>query len=106
MWWAARRGRCWSARWRGGCDHHRFLIAKHLIHIDFLDEQLADFDAQIRAHIQAQPPLSPTLPSDGENDAVVAPTPSAPGAPAAEAALTWEEAITTWDGIPGIGRRV
>src|SRR3712207_1356444 len=30
-------------------DHHRFLIAKHLIHIDFLDEQIADFDAQIVA---------------------------------------------------------
>src|ERR687894_399413 len=45
-------------------DHHRFLIAKHLIHIDFLDEHLADFDAQILAHIQVQPPLSPVPPGD------------------------------------------
>src|SRR3712207_1650265 len=45
-------------------DHHRFLIAKHLLHIDFLDEQIDDFDAQIAAHIQVQPPLPPVAPPD------------------------------------------
>src|ERR671938_1021686 len=40
-------------------DHHRFLIAKHLLHIDFLDEEIAAFDAQIATHIQGQPPLPP-----------------------------------------------
>jgi transposase len=89
-------------------DHHRFLLAKHLLHIDFLDEQLADFDAQITTHIQAQPPLPPQPPLDesaaaGAAPAVVAPQPDAPRA---DAPLTWEEAITIWDGIPGIGRRV
>src|ERR671916_1149549 len=44
-------------------DHHRFLLAKHLIHIDFLDEQIADFDTQIVTHIQVQPPLSPAPPT-------------------------------------------
>ena len=29
-----------------------------------------------------------------------------PVAPATDVPLTWEEAITIWDGIPGIGRRV
>jgi hypothetical protein len=89
-------------------DHHRFLLAKHLIHIDFLDEQIADFDVQIVAHIQGQPPLPPAplpegTPTDDPTPASDQPTPKAP---AAEAPLTWEEAIAIWDGIPGIGRRV
>ncbi len=89
-------------------DHHRFLLAKHLLHIDFLDEQIADFDAQIAGHIQRQPPLPPSSPPDEpaaervEGRAEASP----PEGPAAEAGLTWEEAITIWDGIPGIGRRV
>ncbi len=89
-------------------NHHRFLIAKHLLHIDFLDEQLADFDTQIAAHIQIQPPLPPEPPMDKPDVAVPAAEalPSPPDSPAADAPLTWEEAITIWDGIPGIGRRV
>jgi len=89
-------------------DHHRFLIAKHLIHIDFLDEQLADFDAQITAHIQVQPPLPPAPPSEGTPLDATLPASDAPtpAAPASDVPLTWEEAITIWDGIPGIGRRV
>jgi transposase len=87
-------------------DHHRFLIAKHLLQLDFLDEQVTDFDAQIAAHIQDQPPLPPTPPVDE-------PPLAAAGtlAPTAEASrggepLTWDGAIAIWDGIPGIGRRV
>ena len=90
-------------------QHHRFLLAKHLLHIDFLDEQIADFDAQIVAHIQAQPPLPPAPPPDGPGvEAEVAPAAAAAVAAgtAAAAPLTWEAAIAIWDGIPGIGRRV
>jgi transposase len=94
-------------------DHHRFLIAKHLLHIDFLDEQIADFDAQVTAHIQAQPPLPPQPPMEGrgaDEDATAAPAPAvstvAKEASEAEGQLTWEGAIAIWDGIPGIGRRV
>jgi len=35
-------------------DQHRFLITKHLLHIDFLDEQIADFNAQIADSIAEQ----------------------------------------------------
>lgn len=93
-------------------DHHRFLIAKHLVHIDFLDEQLADFDAQITAHIQVQPPLPPHPPMDGSGADAGAVAVGAPAdatettEPSAAAPLTWEGAIAIWDGIPGIGRRV
>src|SRR3712207_8874346 len=44
-------------------DHHRFLIAKHLIHIDVLDEQLADCDDQIAKSIQTQLPPAPSTQS-------------------------------------------
>lgn len=89
-------------------DHHRFLLAKHLIHIDFLDEQLADFDAQIAAHIQVQPPLPPAPPPAGTpvDELVSASGSTPPATPTPDVPLTWEDAITIWDGIPGIGRRV
>ncbi len=100
-------------------DHHRFLIAKHLLHIDFLDEQIADFDAQIAAHIQVQPPVPPPPPpagteteagpegaADAGMTATAVDTAAADTAVAGPEPLTWEEAITICDGIPGIGRRV
>jgi transposase len=86
-------------------EHHRFLLAKHLLHIDFLDEQLADYDAQVTAHIQAQPSLPPTSETDEAAPALAASS-IRPDAASEAAALRWEEAVTIWDGIPGIGRRV
>jgi hypothetical protein len=89
-------------------EHHRFLLAKHLLHIDFLDEQIADYDEQITTHIQAQPPLPPQPPTSEGDEAAPAAASSSPPPDAArpDTALTWDEAITIWDGIPGIGRRV
>src|SRR5919202_593813 len=83
--------------------HHRFMIAKHLIHIDFLDEQIADFDTQIAAHIQLQPPLPPAPAGAGTLRAETVPAsgPHTPEVPAADVPLTWEAAIAIWDGIPG-----
>lgn len=34
-------------------EHHRFLLASHLTHLDFLEEQIAVFDEQIRQFIEA-----------------------------------------------------
>jgi len=71
-------------------NHHRFLIAQHLVHIDFLDEQIGVFDVQIIHHIEAQPLLL-------HGDA----------APVADAgSSTWAAAVQLWDEVPGIGRRV
>jgi transposase len=87
-------------------DHHRFLIAKHLIHIDFLDEQIAEFDDHILEHIAAQTPAP--VPPDA-----LAPLTDAAGlvisggrAASEIVPLAWEEAVTIWDKVPGIGRRV
>ncbi len=59
-------------------DHHRFLLAQHLTHLDFLHEQVAVFTQQIAATIEAQaadmseppPPEAPTdaTPLDAAGD--------------------------------------
>src|ERR687885_2576468 len=88
-------------------SHHRFMLAQHLTHIDFLEEQLAAFDAQIAAVIEAPtPPTAPSPPSPvtGGDDALVAATPS-PGAGVDEAdGVPWDEAVALVDTAPGFGR--
>jgi transposase len=83
-------------------EHHRFLIARHLEHIDFLDEQIATFDAQIAALLE---PEERSPPSAAADDGQVSDTkrddPSREGPQ-----VSWAEAVEIWDTIPGIGRRV
>lgn len=88
-------------------DHHRFLIARHLIHIDFLDEQIADFDEHITHTI------APAMSSDQASSPTVELPPNATDAAASmdsvadssSPSLTWTKAIEIWDSIPGIGQR-
>lgn len=92
-------------------EHHRFLLAQHLAQIDFLEEQIALFDAQIAAYMAQtdtghaqQPPSMPASPIAGPQ-----------AGPAADSAddltltattpLTWAEAVTLLDTIPGVNRR-
>jgi transposase len=79
-------------------DHHRFVIASHLEQIDFLDVQIASFDAQIVACVNEQAPPPPDAPD----------TPPAATAPSRRDTdeLSWEGAIEIWDSVPGIGRRL
>lgn len=85
-------------------DHHRFMLAQHLAHIDFLEEQIAQFDAQIAAYMQAQtPPTTPPAPPDA---AASPPRPASTGPAEPEAAVPWEEAVALLDTAPGIGRTV
>jgi len=42
--------------------HHAFMLAQHLAHRDFLEEQIAAFDAQIETMIQAGDPPPPSRP--------------------------------------------
>ncbi len=83
-------------------EHHRFLLARHLSHIDFLEEQIADFDRQIAAAIERQsvPPAPPEpLPATAEEQ---------DGGPQADGAgaVPWEEAVELLDTAPGIGRTI
>lgn len=72
-------------------DHHRFLLAQQLAHIDFLDEQLHAFSQEIghRLEQMSQPPAPPA-----------SPTPAAPDQP--EAPLTFQQAVALLDTAPGI----
>lgn len=76
--------------------HHRFLLAQHLEHIDYLEEQVAAFDHQI-AHLVDQPPPAapPSAPASTE----------VPGSPGADG-LPWDEALQLLDTVPGVGRRM
>lgn len=83
-------------------EHHRFLIASHLTHIDFLDEQIAIFDTKIAEHIQIATPLSePTQPSPAQPTQ----TTSTDSLTSLPPTLSWEQAIVLLDTIPGVGRQ-
>jgi len=77
-------------------EHHRFLLAQHLIHIDFLDEQIEFFCRQIETQIDLMSAMAeyqiPLPNSDG--------TKSEPS----QERLTYARAIELLITIPGIGR--
>jgi transposase len=82
--------------------HHAFMIAQHLAHLDFLEEQIAAFEVQIEAMIQASglPAASPPT-SDGarQDDSATEPASSTDGS-------QWAAARAICDAVPGIGPRV
>ncbi len=92
-------------------EHHRFLIAQHLIHIDFLDEQIGVFDTEIAAQIRtatpgddAPGPPEQSTPTDGTG-APAQPTPQVPDPPIAQG-VPWDEAVELLDTLPGVGPRL
>lgn len=83
-------------------EHHRFLIASHLSHLDFLEAQIAAFDSKITQHLSNQTSLSPPPTTDPASPPQFSSTPdtSSPLNP-----LSWEEAVKLLDTIPGVARR-
>lgn len=77
--------------------HHRFLLAKQLAHIDFLDEQITDIGAEIARQVE-QMSRPPEPPSDEGNGT------QADMGRVEDASVTWEEAVDLLDTIPGIDR--
>jgi transposase len=80
--------------------HHRFLLAKQLVHIDFLDEQIEEISAEIGRQLEAmsQPPdrLEPGTGQGAEEGSITG---------EGELPLTWLEAVALLDTIPGVDRR-
>ena len=78
-------------------EHHRFLLAEHLVQLDFLDEQIARFDAEIvqRMTPTAAPTDSGAAPTDTDGSAPSTTMPT----------VTWAEAVELLDTIPGVNRR-
>ena len=71
-------------------EHHRFILAQQLGHIDFLDEQIEAMSQQISQHLaqMVQPPAD-------DNDQ----------SGTAENSLSWSNAVELLDTIPGVDRR-
>lgn len=82
--------------------HHAFMIAQHLLHLDFLEEQVAVFDVQIETAITTGVPGDPPSPAPVAADGAQL---AATGAPVPTAA-NWAAARTLLDALPGIGPRV
>ena len=69
--------------------HHRFMLAQHLAHIDFLDEQITQVSDQIGRQIDTM--SWPQEPDD---------TP-----PAGTAGPTWAESVALLDSAPGVNKK-
>jgi transposase len=76
-------------------EHHRFLLAQHLAHIDFLDEQIGQLGQQIEQRMAALSQATP--PASGSSGTTAA----APGE-AQVAGLTWTQAVALLDTAPGV----
>jgi transposase len=80
-------------------EHHRSLLAQHLLHLDFLDEQIQDLEQQLATMIAHEPPADvPPASRVGER----------PGEQVAKegagAVMAWSDAVELLDTIPGVGR--
>jgi len=81
--------------------HHRFLLANQLAHIDFLGEQVDRISGEIGQRIEAMsqsPQVGNGAPASDEG--LDEETPDHQGA-----SLTWAEAVTLLDSIPGVDQR-
>lgn len=86
--------------------HHACMIAQHLAHLDFLEEQIAAFAAQIETMIQAAG-LPPTDPGAREHPATESPAAAdTPPSRPREEASAWAAARAICDAVPGIGQHV
>lgn len=77
-------------------DHHRFLLARYLEQLDFLDTQIARFDAEIERALTALTP-APAAPPKAD--------PGASGGTVREP-LTASRALEVLDSAPGINARL
>lgn len=87
-------------------DHHRFMLAQHLAQIDFLEEQIAAFDAEIVDRMTSagtRPDLGGEASAPLVSNAATATDEHRENA---AAPVSWEEAVALWDEIPGIGARI
>lgn len=77
-------------------QNQRFILARQLGHIDFLDEQIEAFNEQISHHLQQMAASATKEADDGDND---------PSGQAATEPLSWTEAVELLDTIPGVDER-
>lgn len=73
-------------------SHHRFLIANHLNHIDFLDQQISVFNTKIAEYIQTTIAQTET----SESSQIQLNTPTSATAHTAKLIPSWEEALAAF----------
>jgi transposase len=81
-------------------DHHRFMLAQHLAHIDFLDEQMDKASAAIGQQIErmSQPPAEPPDPTLAASQAAIEGQAEPPK-------LNWSQSVVLLDTAPGVDVR-
>lgn len=95
-------------------EQHCFLLTQHLSHIDFLDEQIELFNAEIDRQLAAAPVVvlpassqSATEPDAAQALALEAEVGEASEQPGSTlSTLSWQEALGLLDTIPGVDWRV
>jgi len=75
--------------------NQRFILARQLSHIDFLDEQIEAFNEQISRHLQQMAPTA--VKEDEDDDGSSGQAPTEP--------LSWTEAVELLVSIPGVDAR-
>jgi transposase len=75
--------------------HHRFMLAQHLSHIDFLDEQLERVTDEIGQRVELM--SRPQEPGEGGS--------SVNGERKTTKTLTWAESVELLDSAPGVDKR-
>jgi transposase len=75
--------------------HHRFMLAQHLSHIDFLDEQIERVSSEIGQRVEAMNHPGGSSDNDSSGDE----------SRSSYNALTWVESIDLLDTAPGVDKR-
>jgi transposase len=85
-------------------EHHRYLLAQHLLHLDFLDEQIEELEQQITTMVAPDPPadVPPTDRTGGRTLEQV--TEDGAAEAGTGSVLSWSAAVELLDTIPGVGR--
>ena len=74
-------------------DHHRFMIASHLVHLDFLEEQISVFEEAIARSVENETERASASLGDSREGG---------GSPRnGKGPVLWTEAINLLDSIPG-----
>jgi transposase len=85
--------------------HQAFMLAQHLAHLDFLDEQIAAFDRQVELMVEASG-LPPTAPPSDVADREAKSSGAMTTEDVAAEQRTWSAVRVICDSVPGIGTRL
>lgn len=77
--------------------HHRLLLTSQLAQLDFLDEQIVQFDQEIAQRLGLD---------EGASEEDQSASPSVPQGEARPGRTRWAEAVHRLDAVPGVNQRI